>query len=87
MWVNLLLEITAYLPRILFIALIALIFLGPQELPPVLRWIGKRVGQLQAFSRSFYEQLDQIQDPRIPGSFHAVVRLHEWKVFRLPGLI
>ena len=57
--------------EILFIALIALIFLGPQELPPVLRWIGKRVGQLQAFSRSFYEQLDQIQDPRIPGSFHT----------------
>lgn len=48
--------------EILFIALVALLFLGPEELPRVLRWIGSLVGKVQAFSHSFYAHLEEIQE-------------------------
>jgi Tat protein translocase TatB subunit len=42
----------------LFIALIALILIGPKELPSVLRNIGRWVGKARAFAKDLSEQLD-----------------------------
>ncbi len=42
----------------LFIALIALILIGPKELPTVLRYIGRMVGKARAFTKEFSSQLD-----------------------------
>ncbi len=42
----------------LFIAFIALIFIGPKELPTVLRYIGRMVGKARAFTKEFSSQLD-----------------------------
>lgn len=42
----------------IFIALLALILIGPKELPAVLRTIGRWVGKARAFSKSFTDQLD-----------------------------
>ena len=46
----------------LLIALIALIFIGPKELPSVLRNIGRWVGKVRAFAKDFSEQLDLQSD-------------------------
>lgn len=42
----------------LFIALLALILIGPKELPTVLRYIGRMVGKARAFTKEFSTQLD-----------------------------
>ena len=42
----------------LFIALLALILIGPKELPSVLRNVGRWVGKARAFSKDLSEQLD-----------------------------
>ena len=42
----------------LFIALIALILIGPKELPTVLRYIGRWVGKARVFAKEFTSQLD-----------------------------
>jgi len=42
----------------LFIALLALILIGPKELPSVLRNIGLWVGKARAFAKDFSAQLD-----------------------------
>lgn len=42
----------------LFIALLALILIGPKELPTVLRNIGRWVGKARAFAKDFTDQLD-----------------------------
>lgn len=42
----------------LFIALLALILIGPKELPTVLRNIGRWVGKARAFAKSLSDQLD-----------------------------
>lgn len=42
----------------LFIALLALILIGPKELPTVLRYIGRMVGKARAFAKEFSSQLD-----------------------------
>jgi Tat protein translocase TatB subunit len=42
----------------LFIALIALILIGPKELPSVLRNIGRWIGKARAFAKDLSEQLD-----------------------------
>jgi sec-independent protein translocase protein TatB len=42
----------------LFIALLALILIGPKELPTVLRYIGRMVGKARAFTKEFSSQLD-----------------------------
>ncbi|MBX9805523.1 MAG: Sec-independent protein translocase protein TatB [Alphaproteobacteria bacterium] len=42
----------------LFIALIALILIGPKELPTLLRYIGKWVGKVRIFAKEFTSQLD-----------------------------
>jgi Tat protein translocase TatB subunit len=44
--------------QFLFIAIIALIFIGPKELPTVLRNIGRWVGRARAFAKDISEQLD-----------------------------
>ena len=42
----------------LFIALLALILIGPKELPSVLRNIGRWVGKARAFAKNISAQLD-----------------------------
>lgn len=42
----------------LFIALLALILIGPNELPSVLRNIGRWVGKMRTFVKDFSNQLD-----------------------------
>ncbi len=42
----------------LFIALIALILIGPKELPAVLRNIGRWIGKARAFGKSLTDQLE-----------------------------
>lgn len=42
----------------LFIALLALILIGPKELPTVLRNIGRWAGKARAFAKEFSSQLD-----------------------------
>lgn len=42
----------------LFIALLALILIGPKELPTVLRNIGRWAGRARAFAKEFSSQLD-----------------------------
>jgi len=42
----------------LFIALLALILIGPKELPIVLRNIGRWIGKVRAFVKDFSAQLD-----------------------------
>jgi sec-independent protein translocase protein TatB len=42
----------------LFIALLALILIGPKELPSVLRNIGRWVGKARAFAQDISAQLD-----------------------------
>lgn len=42
----------------LFIALLALILIGPKELPTVLRYIGRMVGKARAFTKEFSSQLE-----------------------------
>ncbi len=42
----------------LFIALLALILIGPKELPTVLRYIGRIVGKARAFTKELSSQLD-----------------------------
>jgi sec-independent protein translocase protein TatB len=42
----------------LFIALLALILIGPKELPTVLRNIGRCVGKARAFAKNLSDQLD-----------------------------
>lgn len=42
----------------LFIALLALILIGPKELPTALRYIGRIVGKARAFTKGFSSQLD-----------------------------
>ena len=42
----------------LFIALLALILIGPKELPTVLRYIGRWVGKARVFAKEFTSQLD-----------------------------
>ena len=42
----------------LFIALLALILIGPKELPTVLRNIGRWVGKARAFAKDLSDQLD-----------------------------
>jgi sec-independent protein translocase protein TatB len=42
----------------LFIALLALILIGPKELPTVLRNIGRWVGKARAFMKDISNQLD-----------------------------
>jgi sec-independent protein translocase protein TatB len=52
----------------LFIALIALILIGPKELPSVLRNIGRWVGKARAFAKDLTEQLDLESDAdRLPS--------------------
>jgi sec-independent protein translocase protein TatB len=41
-----------------FVALLALILIGPKELPSVLRNIGRWVGKARAFAQDFSAQLD-----------------------------
>ena len=45
----------------LFIAILALILLGPNELPVVLRTIGRWVGKARQMSASFQDQLSQLE--------------------------
>jgi sec-independent protein translocase protein TatB len=42
----------------LFIALLALILIGPKELPAVLRYIGRMIGKARAFTKELSSQLD-----------------------------
>jgi sec-independent protein translocase protein TatB len=42
----------------LFIALIALILIGPKELPTVLRNVGRWIGKARAFAKDLSTQLD-----------------------------
>ncbi len=42
----------------LFIAFLALILLGPKELPTVLKYIGRLVGKARAFTKELSSQLD-----------------------------
>jgi sec-independent protein translocase protein TatB len=44
----------------LFIAVLALVFIGPKELPVVLRAIGRWVGKTRAFARHIQNQLDDL---------------------------
>jgi Tat protein translocase TatB subunit len=46
----------------LFITLLALIFIGPKELPIVLRNIGRWVGKARSFARDISTQLDLHND-------------------------
>lgn len=46
----------------LLIALIALILIGPKELPAVLRNIGRWVGRARAFARDLSAQIDLEND-------------------------
>lgn len=50
----------------LFISLVALILIGPKELPFVLRNVGRWIGKARAFTRAISAQLDfhaQMNDP------------------------
>ncbi|MBM3468328.1 MAG: twin-arginine translocase TatA/TatE family subunit [Alphaproteobacteria bacterium] len=42
----------------IFISLLALILIGPKELPIVLRNVGRWVGKIRSFVKDFSEQLD-----------------------------
>lgn len=42
----------------LFIALLALILLGPKELPIVLKYVGRIVGKVRMLANEFLSQLD-----------------------------
>ncbi len=42
----------------LFIAFLALILIGPKELPTVLKYIGRMVGKARTFTKEFSSQLD-----------------------------
>ena len=44
----------------LFIAVLALVFIGPKELPVVLRAIGRWVGKARAFASHIQNQLDDL---------------------------
>lgn len=44
--------------QFLFISLLALILIGPKELPTVLRNIGRWVGKARAIIKDFSDQLD-----------------------------
>jgi len=46
----------------LFISLIALILIGPKELPSALRHIGRWVGKVRAFTKEISAQLDLEKD-------------------------
>ena len=51
----------------LFIAVLALILIGPQELPVVLRAIGRWVGKVRAFARHLQSQFEDLsQDVPFP---------------------
>jgi len=42
----------------LFIAVLALILIGPKELPTVLRYVGRVMGRVRALAKEFSSQLD-----------------------------
>ena len=42
----------------LFIAALALILIGPKELPTVLRYVGRMVGKVRALAKELSSQLD-----------------------------
>ena len=51
----------------LFIAILALIFIGPKELPVVLRATGRWVGKARAFARYMHNHLEDLsQDAPFP---------------------
>jgi sec-independent protein translocase protein TatB len=52
----------------LFIAILALILLGPNELPVVLRTIGRWVTKIRHISATFQEQLSQLEENAVPQS-------------------
>ena len=47
------------LGELLFIALIALVVLGPERLPEMMRRLGRVTGQIRALSAEFQRQLDE----------------------------
>jgi sec-independent protein translocase protein TatB len=51
----------------LFIAVLALIFIGPKELPVVLKAVGRWIGKVRAFARHLQKQLEGLsQDNPFP---------------------
>ena len=42
----------------LFIAVLALILIGPKELPAVLKTAGRWVGKARTLAKNFYEQIE-----------------------------
>jgi sec-independent protein translocase protein TatB len=48
--------------HILLLAIIALIFIGPKELPIVLRTLGRWVGKMRVLVREFQEHLEELAD-------------------------
>ena len=46
----------------LFIAILALVLLGPNELPVVLKTIGRWVGKARQMSAAFQEQISQLEE-------------------------
>ena len=60
----------------LFITLVALILIGPKELPFVLRNVGRWVGKARAFTKDLSAQLDfhaQMNDPPDDSSQEKMV--------------
>jgi sec-independent protein translocase protein TatB len=56
----------------LFIAVLALVFIGPKELPVVLKAIGRWVGRARAFARHLQNQLEDLSEDNL-SSIHSKV--------------
>lgn len=61
----------------LFIALLALILIGPKELPSVLRNIGRWVGKARAFTKDISVQLDLESEADNAAQERAITQSNE----------
>lgn len=46
----------------IFVAILALILLGPEEIPSVLRFVGKCIGKARTLINALCQQIDAIAD-------------------------
>ena len=73
----------------LFIAILALILLGPNELPVVLRTVGRWIGKARQMSTAFQEQLSLLEiettsESTLPSDFIEEEEEH-LKTYPLPS--
>lgn len=73
----------------LFIAVLALILLGPNEIPVVLRTVGRWVAKARQISNTFQEQISQLEENISPDSvssdFSEIPEEEHFQTYPLPS--